>query len=70
MSSVDHYKAAEGDLDRADRIANSDTAYDVDRQALVANYLARAQVHATLAHAYAVTEASNVGAKAIYDGRI
>jgi hypothetical protein len=69
--SVDHYRAAESELERADQIANSDSgAYGDDRQILVANYLARAQVHATLAHADAVTEASNVGAKAIYDGRI
>jgi hypothetical protein len=73
VSSVDHYKAAEAALDTADQIANSDlTAWDhgPGRHVHVANALARAQVHATLAHADAVTEASNAGVKAIYDGRI
>jgi hypothetical protein len=53
-----HYEQAIKALEEADRIANTDsTAYGDDRQFFVANYIARAQVHATLA----LADATQIG---------
>lgn len=49
MNAYDHYQAAERELDRADRIENSDHWPSDSRPVDVANALAAAQVHATLA---------------------
>jgi len=64
MSALDHAAVARGLIAgiNGDRISAEMTP-------CVIAELLEAQVHAILAVADAITEASNVGAKAIYDGR-
>lgn len=63
--SVDHAAEARRLVDRV----SGDLVEHATIPAPLAQLL-EAQVHAMLAVADAITEASNVGAKAIYDGRL